>query len=99
MALGRELLSSSEVLLVLAFYHFLSTECSSIQYYYDDTSFYTAISTVTEKGSPNNVYDCPWFCGRHLSFFATCKRFLLVKAAILCEFNLQLPTDPFIYFW
>ena len=66
MALGRELLSSSKVLLVLAFYHFLSTECSSIQYFYDNTSFYLAISTVTEKDSPNNVYDCPWSCGRHL---------------------------------
>ena len=46
MALGRELLSSSKVLLVLAFYHFLSAECSSIQYYYDDTSFYSDPKTA-----------------------------------------------------
>ena len=38
---------------------------SFIQYYYDDSSFYTAISTVTEKDSSNNVFDCRWPCGRH----------------------------------
>ena len=29
-------------------------------------------------------------------FFSTCKTLLLVKTAIFCEFNQQLPTNPFI---
>ena len=56
-------LSSSKVFLFLAFYHFLSTKSTAIQYYYDDTSFYSAIWTVTEKDLPSNVYNCPLSCG------------------------------------
>ena len=65
MALGRVFLSSSKVLIFLSSYYLLSSENSSIQYYYDYTSFYSAISTVAEKDSSNYVFDCPWSCGRH----------------------------------
>lgn len=66
MTLGRVLFSSSNIFIVLAFYHLWSSDGTLIQYYYDDSSFYTAISTATGKDSSNNVFDCPWFCGRHL---------------------------------
>ena len=65
MALGRVFFSSPQILIFLAFYYLLSSESTSIQYYYDDSSFYTAISMVTEKDSSKNVFDCPWSCGRH----------------------------------
>lgn len=66
MTLGRVLFSSSNIFIVLAFYHLWSSDGTLIQYYYDDSSFYTAISTATGKDSSNNVFDCPWFCDRHL---------------------------------
>lgn len=94
----HEFHSSSKVLLFLVFY--ISRVLKVLRY---STTAIIPASIQLFRWSLKRIR--PVMCTIALGlvtpscFFSTCKTLLLVKTAILCEFNQQLPTNPFIYFW